>query len=430
MKKLFFPEDNDRIEKVIKSRKFTVDDKIYSTVSEIVKQVKLNGDRALREYTARYDGIKLQQFAVDEEEINRAYIEIDKKFLPALKKAIINISDYQSRLLPENSFYYRGKNLLGQLTNPLQRIAVYIPGGRAAYPSSVLMTVIPAQEAGVKEIVAVSPPGKDGKINPYTLVALNEAGITEIYKVGGAQSIAALAWGTESIASVEKIVGPGNIYVTLAKKMVYGQVDIDMLAGPSEILILADETAPVEYVAADLLSQAEHDPLAVPALITSSRELINNINNEVDRQLRNLPGSNIARESWQKNGLLIYITDLKKGIELVNKFAPEHLELMINDPTSYLGLIRNAGAIFLGRYSPEPLGDYIAGPSHVLPTGGTARFASALSVHDFIKRTSIINYNQEGLASEQREIRKLAELEGLPAHAEAVRIRFTHKNDS
>ncbi len=424
MRKLFFPEDREKIIEILNSRNFIVSDKINNTVAEIIEQVKSQGDCALIEYTARFDKVELQQIRVSQTEINEAYDKVDKKFIPALTRAIANIRDYQKRQLPENNFHYRGRNMVGQLVNPMQRIATYIPGGRAAYPSSVLMTVIPAQEAGVEEIVAVSPPDRNGKVNPHTLVALNEVGVSEIYKIGGAQSIAALAWGTESVEPVEKIVGPGNIYVTVAKKMVYGQVDIDMLAGPSEILIFADDTAQPEFVAADLLSQAEHDPLAIPALITTSKELINEITDVVDKQLQKLERIDIARTSWQEKGLIIYVSDKKEGIKLINKFAPEHLELMIASPESYLGLIKNAGAIFLGEYSPEPLGDYMAGPSHVLPTGGTARFASPLTVNDFVKRSSVICYQREGLAVEEKAIRKLAELEGLTAHANAIKVRF------
>ncbi len=424
MEKLFFPENRERIDKIIAGRNFTISDDINKTVNEIIKHVKAEGDKALYEYTARFDKVVLKQLRVDKSEIEAAYDSIDGDFLEPLNKAINNIRDYQARNLPENSFYYRNRNMVGQVVNPMQRVATYVPGGTAAYPSSVLMTAIPAQEAGVEEIVAVSPPGENGKINPYTLVALAEVGVNEIYKVGGAQSIAALAYGTDSIDAVEKIVGPGNIYVTVAKKKVFGQVDIDMLAGPSEILILADDTVNTEFVAADLLSQAEHDPLAVPALITNSQEIMQEIDNEVQRQLQNLDRVDIARESWQEKGLIIYVEDIKEGIKLVNKFAPEHLELMISDPSSYLGLIRNAGAIFIGQYSPEPLGDYMAGPSHVLPTAGTARFASPLSVNDFVKRSSIICYQKEGLAADEKAIRKLAGLEGLSAHANAIKVRF------
>ncbi|MFW6238134.1 MAG: histidinol dehydrogenase, partial [Halanaerobiales bacterium] len=304
------------------------------------------------------------------------------------------------------------------------RVGVYIPGGRAPYPSSVLMTVLPAVVAGVDEIVGTTPPGEDGKVNPHILVAAAEAGVDELYKAGGAQAIAAMAWGTETINPVDKIVGPGNIYVTLAKKIVYGQVDIDMLAGPSEIMILCDGKADPTYIAADMLSQAEHDPMAASILVCSSGELITKVEREMESQLQELPREEIARQSLAEQGLIIEVETLENGLELVNRFAPEHFELMVKEPMSYLGQVKNAGAVFLGEYSPEPLGDYLAGPNHVLPTGGTARYASPLNTDDFIKKSSLIYYGKQGLKDEVEDIGRFARLEEFDAHARAAEIRF------
>lgn len=424
MKILNYPSDKKEIDDIIENRTFTVDNKIEDNVAEIVSDVRNNGDKALFKYTARYDKIQLKDLRVSETEIDTAYDSVDSEFLSALDKAMDNISTFHKKQLRESWFTNKGQNMVGQLINPLKRVGAYVPGGRAAYPSSVLMTCIPALVAGVEEIAVVTPPDQEGNVNPYTLAAARVVGVDEIYKAGGAQAIAALAWGTETITAVDKIVGPGNIYVTTAKKIVYGQVDIDMLAGPSEVLILSDETADPSCLAADLLSQAEHDPLAVPMLITDDKETARTTIKEVEKQLQKLSREEIARESWDNQGLVITVDTIDKGIELVNKIAPEHFELNVKDPFSLIGLIKNAGAVFVGEGSPEPLGDYMAGPNHVLPTGGTARFASPLNTDDFIKKSSLIYYQKEGLREVESDIRKLAALEGLDGHAAAVKIRF------
>jgi histidinol dehydrogenase len=424
MKLLFYPENRQEIEGIILKRSFSLKDQRSSVVEEIILEVKEDGDKALYKYTAQLDRANLQGLKVSEEEIEEAYQGVEQGFIFSLKKAIENVADYHQRQLRQSWFNYRNGGMTGQLINPLSRVGAYVPGGRAAYPSSVVMTVIPARVAGVDEVVVTTPPDSSGKINPYTLVAAKEAGVDEIYKVGGAQAIAALAFGTESIEPVDKIVGPGNIYVTLAKKMVYGIVDIDMLAGPSEVLILADGTARPDYIAADLLSQAEHDPLAIPVLITTEQGLIDEVKKEIESQLQELIKQAIARRAVEDNGLIVKVTSLDEGIELVNRFAPEHFELIVKEPFRYLDRIKNAGAIFIGEYSSEPLGDYLAGPNHVLPTGGTARYASPLNTDDFIKKSSIIYYSKEELFQVKDDIVKLATLEGLDAHAEAVRIRF------
>ena len=314
--------------------------------------------------------------------------------------------------------------MLGQLIRPLQRVGLYVPGGTAAYPSSVLMNAIPAQVAGVEEIAMVTPPGKDGKINPGVLVAAQELGVTEIYKVGGAQAIAALTYGTETIKPVDKIVGPGNIYVALAKREVFGLVDIDMVAGPSEIVVLADETANAAYVAADLLSQAEHDAMASSVLVTPSRTLAEAVQQEVEQQLVVLPRREIAEKSIRDHGAICVVDSLEQAIDVVNRLAPEHLEVMVEDPMEYVGKLKNAGAIFLGAYSSEPVGDYFAGPNHVLPTNGTARFSSPLNVDDFLKKTSLISYSRQDLLANGKKIVALARQEGLEAHARAIQIRL------
>jgi histidinol dehydrogenase len=358
-------------------------------------------------------------------ETQRAYQDVDEDFLQALRTAKRNILRYHEKqkrtswLEPDPD-----GSILGQLLLPLKRVGIYVPGGTASYPSSVLMNALPAVVAGVKEIVMISPPRADGTILPEVLVAAAEAGVSEVYKVGGAQGIAALAYGTENIPPVDKITGPGNIYVTLAKKQVFGTVDIDMLAGPSEILILADESGRPEELAADLLSQAEHDRLASAILVSPSRRLLEQTVAEVERQLEDLPRAEIARASWKTYGAAIWVNDLSEGMELANKIAPEHFELVVKDPYTWLGQVRNVGAVFLGRYSPEPVGDYFAGPNHVLPTGGTARFYSPLNVDMFMKKVSVIGYSEAALKRDAQQIALLARSEGLEAHARAVEVRF------
>ena len=396
-------------------------------VQEILDQVKEKGDQALFDYTERFDGCVLtpDNILVTKEEIEAAYGEVDEDLLSVVRESLKNIREYHEKQRQYSWFDSDSTGtILGQKVSPLASAGVYVPGGKAAYPSSVLMNIVPAQVAGVERIVMVTPPGKDGKISPTTLVAAHEAGATEIYKVGGAQAIAALAFGTDSVPKVDKIVGPGNIYVALAKKAVYGHVSIDSIAGPSEVLVLADETANAHYVAADLLSQAEHDELASAILVTTSQKLASQVEKEIEGYLSFLSRSEIIRKSLDRFGYLLIAEDLDQAIEITNHIASEHLEIVTANPFEVMTKIKNAGAIFLGEYSSEPLGDYFAGPNHVLPTNGTARFFSALSVDDFIKKSSIIYYSREALRSVHREIETFAEAEGLTAHANSIRVRF------
>ncbi|WP_044480762.1 histidinol dehydrogenase [Paenibacillus antibioticophila] len=398
-------------------------------VREIVAQVKQQGDAALLKYTEQFDRVHLTagQLRVMEEELAAAYRQVEPSFVEAIAAAAANIRAFHSRqkrnswmdLQPDGS-------LLGQIIRPLKRVGVYVPGGKAAYPSSVLMNVIPAQVAGVPEIVMVTPPSTSGTegIDPYILVAAAEAGVSEIYRVGGAQAIAALAYGTESMAPVDKICGPGNIYVALAKREVYGVVDIDSIAGPSEIAVLADDSADPAYVAADLLSQAEHDEMASAILVTPSPAFAEACRAEVQRQLGELPRRGIAEASVRDYGAIILVDSVVEGIDVINRLAPEHFELIVEEPMAYLGLIENAGAIFLGPYSSEPVGDYFAGPNHIIPTNGTARFSSPVDVDDFIKKSSLIYYSKEALLSNGATIMELARREGLEGHARAIEIRL------
>lgn len=409
------------------TRKSYGDDQLLEqNVAEILSTIKAQGDAGLYALTEKFDGVDLRSsgLRVREEELAKAYTLVDKKFLDAIRLAKENIATYHEK--QKRSSWFDPKedgSVLGQLLLPLKRVGIYVPGGTAAYPSSVLMNAVPAVVAGVEEIIMVSPPRKDGTLLPEVLVAAAEAGVTEIYKVGGAQAIAALAFGTEEIAPVDKITGPGNIYVTLAKKQVFGTVDIDMLAGPSEILILADESAKPEELAADLLSQAEHDRLASSILVSPDRELLEETVAEVERQLKELPRQELARASWETYGAAILVKDLEEGMALANQIAPEHFELVVKEPYGWLGKVRNAGAVFLGRFSPEPVGDYFAGPNHVLPTGGTARFYSPLNVDTFTKKISVISYSEKALQRDGEYIAHLARKEGLEAHARAVEAR-------
>lgn len=397
-------------------------------VNEILDQVRENGDQAVFAYTEKFDKaiITKDTIIVSKEEIEEAYDRLEnKELVDIIRKAIQNIREYHEKQRQYSWFDSKPDgSILGQKVTPLQRVGVYVPGGKAAYPSSVLMNVIPAKVAGVDEIVMVTPPGADGKINPGTLVAANEAGVDVIYKVGGAQAIAALAYGTDSIPKVDKIVGPGNIYVALAKKAVYGHVSIDSIAGPSEILVIADETANPRYVAADLLSQAEHDELASAILITTSSELADQVSEYVDLFVSKLSRSEILTKSLENYGYILIADSMEEVIDAANEIASEHLEIMTKDPFQTMTKIRNAGAIFLGEYSSEPLGDYFAGPNHVLPTNGTAKFFSALSVDDFIKKSSIISYSREALEPLNSDIMKFARAEQLTAHANSIRVRF------
>ena len=395
-------------------------------VEKIVNGVRLNGDADVIKYTKLIDGADFtgKSFIVTEEEFSEAENLVDPAVFTSIQKAVANVRQYHLEQKPNSWLTYREHgSILGQSCIPLDRVGIYVPGGTASYPSSVIMNAVPAAVAGVKEIVMMVPPARDGKVNPYVLMAAREAGVTKIFKIGGAQAIAALAFGTESVPRVDKITGPGNIFVTLAKKAVYGHCDIDMLAGPSEILIIADESASPAYVAADMLSQAEHDVLASSIVITDSLELAKKIEVEVQVQLAKLPRQEIALASLEKNGLIIVTKDIMQAMELANISAPEHLEILTVEPFQLLPYVRHAGAVFLGPYSPEPLGDYFAGPNHVLPTGGTARFYSVLNVETFMKRTSIISYTQPALAAVKEDIIRLAEAEGLEAHANAIRMR-------
>lgn len=396
-------------------------------VDEIIENVKNEKDNAIFDYTKRFDGatIHADNIKVTEAEIEEAYSQVDETLIDVIRKAIVNIKSYHEKQ-KQNSWFDSNPNgtILGQKVTPLESVGVYVPGGKAAYPSSVLMNVIPAKVAGVERIAMVTPPDKEGKVNPGTLVAAKEAGVTEIYKVGGAQAIAALAHGTESIKKVDKIVGPGNIYVALAKKAVYGHVSIDSIAGPSEILIIADETANPKYVAADLLSQAEHDELASSILVTTSKEVANKVSEEVDKFVSVLSRKEIIQKSLDNYGYILLVDDLEEAVDVANEIASEHLEIITKDPFNVMTKIRNAGAIFLGEYSSEPLGDYFAGPNHILPTNGTAKFFSPLSVDDFMKKSSIIFYSKEALDPIHQDIIQFANAERLTAHANSIAVRF------
>ena len=397
------------------------------TVQEIVDNVRANGDEALFEYTRKFDGAELSadNIRVTQTEIQEALSQVDPGLLAVMKKSMKNIREYHEKQKQYSWFDSKPNGtILGQKVTALSSVGVYVPGGKAAYPSSVLMNIIPAEVAGVEKIVMVTPPGKDGKVNPVTLIAAHLAGATEVYKVGGAQAIAALAFGTKSIPRVNKIVGPGNIFVALAKKAVYGHVSIDSIAGPSEILVLADETANPRYVAADLLSQAEHDELASAILVTTSMELAEKVSAEADAFVQNLSRKAILEKSLENYGYILVADSMEDAIETANAIASEHLEIVTKNPFEVMTKIQNAGAIFMGEYSSEPLGDYFAGPNHVLPTNGTAKFFSPLGVDDFIKKSSIIYYSREALEAVHTDIESFAEAEHLTAHANSIRVRF------
>ena len=402
------------------------------SVAEIVANVRKNKDEAIFEYSKKFDGadINADNILVTEEEIKEAYEKVDETLLNVMRKALVNIRSYHEKQ-KQNSWIATEDNgaILGQKVTPLQRVGVYVPGGKAVYPSSVLMNIVPAKVAGVDKIIMTTPPGRDGKVNPSTLVAAKEAGADKIYKVGGAQAIAALAFGTESIPKVDKIVGPGNIYVALAKKAVFGYVSIDSIAGPSEILVLADETANARYVAADLLSQAEHDEMASAILVTTSQKLAEEVSKEVDGFVAELSRKEIIQKSLDQFGYILVADDMETAIATANEIAPEHLEIITVNPFETMTKIRNAGAIFLGEYSSEPLGDYFAGPNHVLPTNGTAKFFSPLGVDAFVKKSSIISYSREALQPIYRDIVQFAECEQLTAHANSIRVRFEDKKN-
>ncbi|TYP69206.1 histidinol dehydrogenase [Paenibacillus methanolicus] len=403
-------------------------------VRQIVESVRTEGDAALLAFTEKFDGVRLEAagLRVTAEEIEQAYGKVEAPFLEAIREAAANIRAFHEKQLRQSWVDVQPDGtMLGQILRPLKRVGVYVPGGKAAYPSSVLMNVIPAQVAGVPEIVMVTPPATGGRagIDPYILVAAAEAGVKELYRVGGAQAVAALAYGTNTIAPVDKICGPGNIYVALAKRAVFGAVDIDSIAGPSEIVVLADDTADAAYVAADLLSQAEHDEMASAILVTTSPKLGEAVASEVERQLATLPKADIARKSIDANGAILLAETMEEALAAVNRMAPEHLEVMVAEPMGLLGRIENAGAIFLGPYSSEPVGDYFAGPNHILPTNGTARFSSPVNVDDFLKKSSLIYYSKDALLKNGEKIMTLARHEGLEAHARAIGIRLEREGE-
>ena len=402
-----------------------------ASVKEILDKVKEEKDAAVFAYTAKFDGAELtaDTIEVTDAEIEEAYAQVDDTLLTVIRKAKDNIESYHAKQRQNSWFDSKPDGtILGQKITPLHRVGVYVPGGKAVYPSSVLMNVMPAKVAGVDEIIMVTPPGKNGKVSPKTLVAAKEAGVDKIYKVGGAQAIAALAYGTESIPKVDKIVGPGNIYVALAKKAVYGHVSIDSIAGPSEILVVADETANPRYVAADLLSQAEHDELASAILVTTSEKLAHEVSDQVDGFLKELSRAEIISKSLDNYGYILLADTMEDVIDVANEIASEHLEIQTKNPFEVMTKIRNAGAIFIGEYASEPLGDYFAGPNHILPTNGTAKFFSPLSVDDFIKKSSIISYSREALQKVHKDIESFAKAEQLTAHANSIHVRFEEED--
>lgn len=419
------PEGNEKIQKVL-SRSQLEHGNVQEIVDGILADIRARGDKAIFEYTEKFDKVKIDEsnFKVTEEEIEYAYSQVDKRLIDVIKKSAARIRAFHEKQ-KINSWLEPSENgeMLGQLIRPLEKVGVYVPGGKAAYPSSVLMNVIPAHVAGVKHIYMTTPAQKDGSVYPTTIVAAKEAGVDEIFKVGGAQAIAALAFGTESVPKVDKICGPGNIFVALAKRSVYGHVNIDSVAGPSEILVVADETANPVYTAADLLSQAEHDEMASAILITTSEKLANEVQSEIEKQTAVLERKAIIEKSIENYGAIIVAENIDEAFELSNSIAPEHMEVCMASPFEMLPKIKNAGAIFLGHYTPEPLGDYMAGPNHVLPTGGTARFFSPLSIDDFIKKSSIISFSKDALNALSDDIITFANAEGLTAHANAIRVR-------
>ena len=409
----------------LKNRSEEVDRKVTVAVTEIIDAVKAKGDEAVREYTLKFDGKCPEQFEISKADMQRALDEADPEFVASLQRAKENIEDFHRRQKHQSFIDAKANGvILGQRIRGLHRVGLYVPGGTAAYPSSVLMNAIPAKVAGVKEIVMITPPLKTGGANPDILVAAAIAGVDRVFLAGGAQAVAALAYGTESIPRVDKIVGPGNIYVATAKRLLYGTVDIDMVAGPSEILIMADENAPAPFVAADLMSQAEHDVLASAILLTTSEKLAQQVVEEVKSQSESLSRKEIIAQSLQDFGAIIICKDNDQMVEYANEIAPEHLEVMMANPLEYLGRLDNAGSVFLGNYSPEPLGDYFAGPNHVLPTSGTARFFSPLSVDSFIKKSSYIYYTEAELCKAKDDIMRIANREGLTAHANSIKVRF------
>lgn len=410
---------------LLKKRAQNSDKNVIPTVSEIIENVRENGDDAVREYTVKFDGNAPVKTEITSDEIDTLIEKCDPKYISTVKKAAQNIADFHKRQLKQSWLTTKSNGvIMGQRVRGLKRVGIYVPGGTAAYPSSVLMNAIPAKIAGVEEIIMCTPPQKDGTPNPNIIAAAKIAGVDRIFLMGGAQAIAALAFGTQTVPKVDKIVGPGNIFVATAKKLLYGTVDIDMIAGPSEILIIADNTANPKFLAADLMSQAEHDRLASAVLLTDSAEIAEKTKIELASQIQNLSRKEIIESSLDNFGAIIVCTDMNQAIEFANELAPEHLEVCCSNPMEYIGKLDNAGSVFLGNYSPEPLGDYFAGPNHVLPTSGTARFFSPLSVDSFIKKSSFIYYTEDALKNDADDVIRFADTEGLTAHANSIKVRF------
>lgn len=415
----------DILLKELKDREEEVKEEVLKSVSNIIEDVRKNGDKALKSYTEKFDRVMLDDFEVSIEELDECFMKVEKNFIENLEEAKENIEYYHNAQKGRGFILNKDNGIfLGQRVIPLDSVGVYVPGGTAAYPSSVLMNVIPAKVAGVKEIIMITPPNKEGKLNPYIGVAAKIAGVSKIYKVGGAQGIAALANGTESIPKVDKIVGPGNVFVATAKRLVFGKVDIDMIAGPSEILVIADENANPKYIAADLMSQAEHDRLASSILVTTSKKLYKDVEKELEIQIKDLDRKEIIEESLRNYGKAIICNSIEECIEVSNRFAPEHLEFMVDNSMELLGKVRHAGSVFLGNNTPEPVGDYFGGTNYVLPTNGTARFYSALSVDSFIKKSSFLYYSEEAIKRDGEKIINIANKEGLTAHANSVKVRL------
>ncbi len=421
--------NNNNINEIIKNlkgRSNTIN--IRKSVEEIIENIKLHGNKALREYTLKFDNVELKDFLISNEEIEEAYKQCDKTMIRILEECKNNITKYHEKQKETGYIYQKELGIyMGQRIIPVESTGVYVPGGKAAYPSSVLMNAVPAKIAGVEEIIMCTPPQKDGTPNPNIIAAAKVAGVDRIFLMGGAQAVAALAYGTESVPKVDKIVGPGNIFVATAKKLLYGTVDIDMIAGPSEILIIADKSANPKFLAADLMSQAEHDRLASAILLTDCEELAKETETELEKQMTALSRKDIIRSSVDNFGAVIVCSDMSQAIEFANELAPEHLEVCCENPMEYVGKLDNAGSVFLGNYSPEPLGDYFAGPNHVLPTSGTARFFSPLSVDSFVKKSSFIYYTEDALREDAEDVVRFAETEGLTAHANSIKVRFDMK---
>lgn len=428
LKELIYKGNYEELENKLHTRKTEISEEVNKAVSEIINNVCENGDDALKEYCAKFDGFHVSRkddFIVSKQEIMDAITNVGPEFMKILERTKDQITEYHKNQIEKSWTMYKDNGVvMGQLVRPIATVALYVPGGTATYPSTVMMNAVPAKLAGVEDLYIITPVKKDGKVSDVILAAAYVAGITKIYKCGGAQGVAAAAYGTDTITKADKIVGPGNIFVATAKKLCYGVVDIDMIAGPSEILIVADENANPKYIAADLMSQAEHDKLASAILITTSKELVKNVDKELVRQVEDLPRKDIIKSSLDNYGGAVIVDSIKEGINLSNKIAPEHLEVLVDNPLEQLPNIKNAGSIFLGEYTPEPLGDYMSGTNHVLPTGGTAKFYSALGVYDFIKHSAFSYYPQAVLGTFKDDIMKFAHLEGLDAHANSIKVRF------